>query len=303
MFFNTRDFQQPRISMDTIREWSGSIANSYLNAGTPPTESLMKLAHTEDLPPHHIELLAGEINKLIHTAKFANASDKYFAADFPHADARQVISSLQASGSVKVAARAPDPVFTDNGPSADEMFGVEVKPMDKTAELRSELGGAHEKLALLKNKADDALLLAKYATRGAEVAFIKQARQLCLGADNASERLQALGLIGHMVKTAKVDEARPALAKLAALLGEEGLLLPGQSSKAVDFFLKKEADAKAPTELISGWMQAKVINGNHPLYISLKTFRDCTQRERECSERRNLLDDKLNVVRERVRAL
>lgn len=304
MFFDTRSFEEPKASMETFREWAGSIANQYLTGQVTPTAGVAKIAQMEDLTPPQIELLSAETNKLIHTQKHANATtDKYFAADFPHADAREVISLLQATGGTKVAAVAPDPSFSDDSADEYSLFGVERPLLDKTASVKRELKVAAEKVAMVNDKAKDRVILAKYAAENSEVAFIKTARQVVLSGSNSDERMAILGTIDHLVKTAKMEFAKTSLAKLAYVLGKEGLLYPQHADGAFNYFMSKESDVKAPQELISGWLQARVINGNHPLYITLKTFKDCAQSLRECSDRHSIIEDRLRITRQRIRAL
>lgn len=305
MFFDTRSFQETKLSLETVREWAGSIANEYLLSGTLPTQALCKIAQVEELTPPQIEMVAAEANKLIHTQKHASMKDKYFAADFPHANAKEVIGKLQASGGgVKLAAQLLDPIFKPQGPDEHAMFGIKPEVMDKTASVRRELKDAYEKVALLKQKTEDRLFLLKSACADAEREFIKKARQMVLSSANSpTERLQVIGSIDHFVKCAGMRFARTSLAKLAHVLKQEGLLLPQSAEETIDYFMSKEADVKAPDELISPWISARVVNGNHPLYITLKTFRDATQEARDCSHRYNLIHDQVEMVKQRIRAL
>lgn len=305
MFFDTRSFQETKLSLETVREWAGTIANEYLLSGTPPTQALCKIAQVEELTPPQIEMVAAEANKMIHTQKHASMKEKYFAADFPHANAKEVIGKLQASGDgVKIAAKVLDPIFKPQGPDEHSMFGIKPEVMDKTASVRRELKDSYEKVALLKQKTEDRLFILKSAYAEAERNFIKKARQMVLSsASNPTERLQVLGSIDHFVKCAGMRFARPSLAKLAHVLKQEGLLLPQNAEETIEYFMSKEADVKAPDELISPWINARVVNGNHPLYITLKTFRDCAQEARDCSHRYNLIHDQVEMVKQRIRAL
>lgn len=303
MFFDVRSFAEPKTSMETYREWASSIASSFLEGGIPPTLSLCKIAQSEELTPPQIELLAAETNKLIHTQKYASADNKYHAADFPHADARQAIQKLAALGPEKVAASVPEPVVKTASVDEHALWGVGFEPLDKTAAVKKDLNMAHEKVALLDQKAGDRAFLAKTAEADSERGFIKEARQLALSGTNSLERMQILGTIDHFVKKAEMDFARASLAKLAYVLGKEGLLLPAHAESAMNYFMAKEADLKAPQELISPMLQARVINGTHPLYITLKTFRDCVENARMATERYGLVHDKLDVVKQRIRAL
>jgi hypothetical protein len=303
MFFDTRSFSEPKLSLETYREWASTIASDYLRNGITPTASLTKIAQSEELTPYQIELLAAEANKLIHTQKYASETSKYHAADFPHADAKQTNQKLAATTSGQVVADVPDPVVKVASVDEHRMFGITPEVMDKTASVRAELMVAQEKVDLLQQKGADRAFLAKTAAADSERAFIKEARQLALGGTSSAERMQILGLVDHFVKTAEASFARPSLAKLAYVLGKEGLLWPEHAEKAVEYFLAKEADIKAPSELISPLLPARVINGNHPLYISLKTFRESDDAARMACQRYGLVKDTVESVRQRIRAL
>lgn len=302
----TSGVSRHQISMEHARELAGSIANSYFNAGITPTESLSKIAQAEELTPHQIELVAAEANKLIHQHKYASADEKYHAADFPLADAKSVISGLQvADTETKFAATFVEPKVSEQF-DPFKAFGVEPEQIDKTASVRYELKVAGAKLELLNQKAQDNLYMAKEASAQAERSFIKQARQLVLDGDNSGERLRAIGLMYKFAKESRSEEAaRPALAKLAYVLQEEGKLERRHAKLAMDFFLNKKADQVAPAELISENLmkQVSVVNGQHPLYISIKTLKDKHERCLEAMQQAGTLPDKLEQVRQKIREL
>lgn len=306
-FFNPSTFHESKFTMEHYREWANIAANSYLSDHVDPSTSLSKVAQSEDLTPHQIHTLAGEINKLIHQQKYASVSDKYHAADFPLADAGKVIGGLQFNGGEeKVAAILPEPKFAvEEGPDPFQMFGVEPEQVSKTATLRHEIRNAHQKTALASQKAGDRATLSKYAADAAERNFIKTARQQVLqSASNTTERVKALGNIGHFCKCAGMaDTANPALAKLAGVLMHEGLLEPADGKGAMYYFMGKTADEKAPQDLISPTLQARVVNGKHPLYITLKTFKDRSSALELDRDRNQLIDDRLRISGQYVRAL
>jgi hypothetical protein len=291
--------------MEHFREWAGSIASAYLTQGTEPTTSLTKIAQSEDLTPEQVQLLAGEANKLIHQHKYANDESKYHAAHFPLADATAVIAGLQVDGgSQKIAMAMPDPVFSDKNPSPFEMFGVEPELMDKTAGVKRELRQRSEKVAFDKQRAGDAVYKAEVACLAAERAFIKEARQVVLSGGSGPERTSLLGTVYHMTKAAGMaDLARPALGKLAHVLKGEGLVEPRLGNQVVEFFLTKTADQKAPQELISGFLPAEVVNGEHPLYITLKTYHGYSAALNLHRERYQTIDDRLHIMGQKIRAL
>jgi len=303
-FFDAGSFTEPKLSMDHYREWAGQIASSYLTGGVPPTDTLVKIASSEELRPDQVAVLAGEANKAIHQAKYAAADDKYLAADFPLADCKTALSRLQMTGETKLAAVMPDPVF-DDALDIHAAFGVSPEaPMDKTASVKGQMKTAAIRAEALKEKLGDQAYLTKCAADAAERSFIKQARQMVLQHGSSSaERMQVLGYLGEFVKTADAPFADRSLAKLAYVLGREGMLLPKHAATAMSFFAEKTADMKAPEELISSTLPCRVVNGTHPLYITLKTFKEHQGRLDDNRGRASIVDDKIEILHQKIRAL
>lgn len=291
------------VTMANMREWAGEIANSFFNANALPTDTLTKIARSEELSPHQIQVLAGEANKYIHTHKYASAEEKYHAADFPLADAKQAIASLQLDGgSIKVAAHFVDPIFEDKGPDAYEMFGIKPEVLDKTASVKHQVKTAEEKLELLKQKLDDKSFMLKSAYEKATYDFIKMARQCLIEESNSADRMKVLGQLDQFVKIAKSKSGKKLLAKVAFVLMKEGKLEPSIANRSISYFTK-EADEKAPQELISDRLPTQVINGDHPLYITLKTVGDLEAQLLRHEQEGLLVQDKLKILKQRARAL
>lgn len=301
--FELTDGVSGGFSMSHVREWAGEIANSFFASNALPTDTLTKIAKTEELTPHQVEVLAAEANKLIHAHKYAGEGDKYHAADFPMADAREAVKCLQVDGgTVKVAARFSEPVA--NLPELDlyKAFGVQPEELDKTANIKHHLKNAEEKATLLKQKIDDKLFEVKTAAEVAQHTFIKMARQSMLEEGTSLDRLSILGKLDQFVKIAGFAHGKKLLAKVAYVLMKEGKLEPSAANKAIAYFTK-EGDQKAPQELISENLPCQVINGQHPLYISLKTVGDLEAEMLRYQQEGLLVMDKLRILKQRVRAL
>ena len=304
MFFEPSSFGARKLSMDHFREWAGGIAAQYLKSGVEPTEALCKTAQAEDLTPDLINVLAAEINKEIHRQKFASVSDKYFAADFPLADAAVAIRRLQADGgSQKVASEMPEPVIRKAEADPFEAFGVKPEPQDKTASVKHELRHVTEKCELLERKLQDKIAVLKYQHESTARAFVKQAKDYVISYSlNQGERLNMLDRVHDFAKAAGMNFAAPLLKEVASSLGSDGLLTRDQVKTASARF-EKAADMKAPESLISPNLPAQIVNGNHPLYITLKTFHDQHSALTLNEDRVKLVQDKLRILRQKVRAL
>lgn len=290
-------------SMSHVREWAGEIANSYFASSALPTDTLTKIAKTEELTPHQIEVLAAEANKMIHAHKYAGAADKYHAADFPLADARAALKLLQVDGGeVKVAAVFQAPVYDKQDLDLYGAFGVKPEELDKTASIRHHLKFAEEKASLLKQKISDKIFEVKTAAETAKFQFIKAARQAMLEEGSSAERMKILGQLDHYVKSAGLAKGSELLAKVAYVLMKEGKLESKHATAAISYF-SKEGDQKAPQELISENLLGQVVNGQHPLYITLKTVGDKEAELLRYEQQGLLVDDKLRILKQRVRAL
>lgn len=300
---DSHEYSTPAVDMETVREWAGEIAGSYLKTGLEPTNTLCKIAQSENLTPDQIKVLASEANKAIHNAKYASMEEKYHAADFPLADAASAIRMLQIDGGeVKVAMEIPPPKLPEIDPY--KLFGVKPEPLDKTAGVSHELKTASIRAELLLQKLNDQVELSTHKKMAAERNFIKTARSYLLEESGSAARMKMLGTLDHLVKVAEQEKlGKRALAKLAALLGKEGKLEPKHASQAVDYFLSKEADQKAPQALISENLQAQIINGQHPLYIRLKTIADNEAHLLRFEQDRDLVQDKVRILKQKIRAL
>lgn len=304
MFFEPDSFGARKLSMDHFREWAGTIAGQFLKEGMLPTEALCKTAQAEDLTPDSINVLAAEVNKEIHRQKFASVKDKYFAADFPLADAKVAIQRLQADGgSEKIAAAMPEPIIRRVESDPFEAFGVKPEPQDKTASLKHELRHAGEKLAAMERILADKVEILTMQRESTAALFLKQASQFVHEtAWSQGERLYALNQLHDFIKSAGLYFAAPFLEKVAEKLGHGGWLSAKQVADATAEF-KKTADLKAPEDLISQTLPAQVVNGNHPLFITLKTFRDQNNALNLGSSQLKLTQDELRILKQKVRAL
>lgn len=305
-FFNFENIKKPSFDIEHAREFANSVANSYINAGVVPNETICKLASTEGWTPEQIKVVATEANKAIHGALYKTASEKYHAADFPLADVSKILGNLQ-SGQEKVAAQFVDPILDkEYGPSAEEMFGVKIEEMDKTASVKYKAKHAHEKVAMLKDKLQDAMSMNNLGLDNAEKSFMKQARQIVFeNSINAMDRFKVIGSCYHFAKMAGFDEvSKPMFAKLAYVLGKEGKLEPAMVRQAMDYFMSKTADQKVPEHLISKNLTGvEICNGQHPLYISLDTVETFKRRKEGLENRFKIVQDTLEGLSQRIRAL
>ncbi len=307
-FFNFENIKKPSFDIQHAREFANSVANNYISSQVNPNESICKLAAAEGFTPEQIKVVATETNKAIHGALHKTASEKYHAADFPLADVSKILDKLQIhDGQDKLAAQFVDPILEkDYGPSAEDMFGVKVQELDKTASVKHQVKAASQKTNLLLGKIQDSLSMTNLHLDNAEKAFMKEARQMILQESLTElDRFKTLGSCFHFAKIAGFEDvSKETFAKLAYVLGKEGLIEPSRAKAAMSYFMDKTADQKAPEHLISKNLTGvEICNGQHPLYITLNTIEVHKRRKCGLENRFKIVQDTLEGLSQRIRAL
>jgi hypothetical protein len=302
------NFGMKKISMELIREWAHEASQAYLSSGIEPGFTIEKIASSEDLVPHQIQTLCAETNKLLHTQKYASETDKYHAANFPHADAAGIISKLQISDTVKVGGLDSFKPDVSEDLSFEHFFGIESGEQGqfKTASLKQEVHLKIEKLEDFEKKASLDYIEKTSAQVSAENTFIKQALQMINVDDNETQRLDTIGQIFVFSKQAGFEsKAKELLTKVAHIVNMSGLISKQNLDEVSNFFMSKEADCKAPQSLISEKLlgHVQIVNGDHPLYITLQTINKAEAEAMKSREYALIAQDNLKILKQKIRAL
>jgi hypothetical protein len=286
---------------NTLNSFAKIAVDSYLGSNKSPlNESLKKIASSEELTPSQIQYVAAEANKGVWQRLFG--MDKTASYEFPLADAQTVIEGLSIKHTTsKVDLDAADyhaPPMSEKVASFDPFaaLGIVQADFEKTASasarkaVRRQLEGRYEKLAQVKEEIFTRQMEVGTAIDNAEREFVKSARELLME-QPLSDRPAAFAKLASFVNSVggKVEHKVNLMRKFAHVLQGQGLV--------------KKADLKAPEEYISESMPAQIINGRHPLYITIKTIMD-NYEQHECLHRRHeIVDSSLPVIKEKIRAL
>lgn len=271
----------------------------YFEKKASLNDSLKKLASSEHLTPVQVQYVAAEANKGVWQKLFG--MDKTASYDFPLADAQTIIESLALKHEApKVDLDAEDYLAPPATKLASfdpfKAIGVVSENLEKTASaeakkhVKRELEYKYEKLAHVREE----ILTKQYecGTRvdNAEREFVKAAREMVLE-QPLDERGAAFAKIASFVHgvTGNVEYKVNLMRKLAHVLTAQGLV--------------KKADMKAPEEYISESLPAQIVNGVHPLYITIKTVLDGRDEYRSLGDRYEIVDGSLPVIKEKIRAL
>lgn len=260
-------------------------------------DTLKKIASQESLTPHQIEYVAGEANRSAWAQLFA--LDKMAAYNFPLADAKKVIDDLQIKPEGMNMNEADldylSPPITTKVANFDPLkaMGFVQENIEKSASAKKEvkylLQNRMEKLALVKENLEDAITGKLSVIEQTEVKFVKEARTMVLETP-FEERGGAVGAIAEFLRGCdRPDYCRTLMGKFSHVLKRQGLV--------------KEADLKAPEEYISDKLPARIINGRHALFVTIKTLFNHYDDLRDLKSRYEIVDSSLPIVKEKIREL
>jgi hypothetical protein len=287
-------------SKDVLNVLAKLAADGYLKSQTPLNEGVAKIAEQESLTPAQVEYVAAESNKSVWRRLFS--MDKEASYDFPLADSAEIISKLQVEHKPKTVKEIDldylsPPINTKlaefNPMKAmgfkDEVFEKQASTLARK-ELKHELQARYEKLAFAKEELYRLDLETSTKIENLEVQFVKTARALVLE-ESFEDRGMAFEKIAEFLRgcEGKMEYKLGLMKKLAHVAVKQGIV--------------KEADLKAPEQYISDKLPARIINGNHSLYITIKTLFDNYDYHNGIREKSLIVDGSLPVVKEKIREL
>jgi len=281
-------------SKEVLNTMAKTAADSYIKSGKSLTETLKKTASAEGLVPHQVEYVAAEANKMVwaHAYKL----DKKAAYDFPLADPNAILEQSQVKQVEKVASADLDYMLPPgsmtkvaNDGQAYGSFDVEENKNISRRQLKHDLQNRYEKIALAKEDMEARIIVKQATVDKLKEKFVKEARVLIIETP-FTEREAAMEKIAEFVRsTGHIELGRELMRKLASKVTRDGLM--------------KTAGMKAPEEYISEKLPARIINGNHSLFITIDTI----VKEEDClsNMRKNFIiaDDTLPVLKEKIRGL
>lgn len=285
----------PYKSKEVLNALAKIASDGYLKSKASLNASLKKIASSEGLEPHQVNYVAAEANKAVWANHYK--TDKAAAYDFPIADPTVILGDLQNKPVTKTASMASldyslPPNSLEKVAHDRSYMGVfESGVLDDVSrkEIKAQLSYRMEKIAMEKDRLRGEALLIKNEIHKLEESFIKEARQTVIGTP-FSERPSALEKLAEFVRgTGEFEIGRELMKKLASKIVREGLI--------------KQADMKAPEQYISEKLPARIINGNHPLFITIKTIRDKQKYLSDCNNGFIICDDTLPLLKEKIREL
>lgn len=279
------------VSPEKLRLLAKVASNKYLSDKAPLNTSIQKLAEENGLNPHQVARVAEMANHETHAALWNSEADKTKVA-FDVADPKKITTKEpKASGPVGARAAGREvPKKVDRGPSTAEMFGV--KP-----------GDVHHGMGDLPDKKKVVIIIEKTASEKSIVRddLIK----LAMMNEHEEKNLAKLvkqAYLGHGIK----------LPDIYAYACSEGYGEVAQEylPKIAEQLQKETARAellkiawKAPEELINFDAPMTIVNGAHPILISLDTLLKYRNDIQQFTGRMSRINDDVTILGERLREL
>lgn len=278
------------VSPEKLRLLAKVASNKFLSGKTPLNQSIQKLAEENGLNVHQVARVAEMANHETHAALWGSETDKTKVA-FEVADPKKIAVKEAPKESPADAGRGREmPRKIDRGPSTAEMFGV--KP-----------GDVHHGMGDLPDKKKVVIIIEK--TASAKTIAKDDLIKIAMMNEHEEKTLAKLvkqAYLGHGVKLPEIyayacaegygEVAREYLPKIAEQLQRE--LGRAELSKLA---------WKAPEELIDYDAPLTVINGAHPILISLDTLLKYRNDVQQFTGRMSRINDDVTILGERLREL
>lgn len=294
---------QVKTAADRLEVFAKTAAKRYLEEGAALNDTIKKIASENDLNSNQIERVCEMANISTHQGLWTKTAQKE-KISFPLANSKAVIAAVQPATTKTAAAlfvRDIDPDYAGPpkglpgaGPSIADMFGVDkVAGHNGLTEIteRQRISIQLQKLAAERQRLADRVLVAGAELETLEKKAFEAVKQEVVGGGSFLQLFQAASVAG-MGKLAK--EYFPQF--------EDRLIRDTHGQ--VRNRLEKQAISKAPEDLISDDLgNVTVINGAHPVLVSLDTINRKTGEIRNGLQGLLRIDDQVKVYNQQIRDL
>ena len=288
---------------ETLKLLSKQAADAFLKSGGKSTlkAELKKIASVERLAPAQIPVLTGEANTLAWKSLYD--FDKKASYAFTPVNPDEVVGELQSAAPTLLKQASEDYLTPPEGSRAMKKQasdtwsayiptnGHQKLAADKR-QLKHELTNRLEKTANASERLRDEHIKLVSQIEALEVRFIKEARQMLIEMP-FTDRGEGIKKIAEFVRSAtdkkRKNKTALLIAKIAHIMEKQGLY--------------KFAEQQAPESLINYDIPAKIINGNHSLYITINTLGGKWDEEEHMRTHRGIVDATLPQLKEKIRGL
>jgi len=299
--------RQSRVAADRLDILAKTAAKRYVEERAPLTDTIRKIAAENDLNSNQIERVCEMANIATHRALWSKTAEKESVA-FPLANPREVVDVVE-----KRPLDSSDPGSPMISPcSADSDYmgppkGISAPGPTMASMFNSDPDSVHNGLSEEPEKKSIVIILQKKAAAREDLKskILYQGMQLESlekQAFNAVKQAVLGGASFYQVYEASVGAG---LGKVAEeYLPKWQTQIVNEAHGTQRLRLEKLAISKAPADLISENMgNTTVINGAHPVLISLDTVQRKTDEVKQGLHNLLRIDDEVKVFNQRLREL
>lgn len=296
-----------KVAGDRLEIFAKTAAQEFLNRGVPLNESISKAAQANDLNRNQIERLCEMANLATHQALWSKTAQKANVA-FPLADPKKIAmpqtTTKTASFVASTSGRAtmndylrPPARMPAAGPSIKTAMRVEdVRPHNGLHEVpeKVQLKVAREKLLAKRARLQDKLVSTKLALESIETMAFGTVKQAVMQEGYSMADLYRAACSVGLEKQAR--EYLPTWEKR----------LIGSTTGTLRLRLEKTAISRAPKDLIAEALKdhgVTVVNGAHPVLVSLDTIRQRDDEIRQGLIGLLRLNDEIELTEQKIREL
>lgn len=293
-----------KLASDNLELMAKAAAKRYIQEKVPLTDTIKKFAQQNDLNRNQVERVCEMANIATHQALWQKTAQKESVA-FDLADSKKVVAVVKKEpldsddpGGPMVSCDAdydgPPKGIPDKSPSMASMMGVD--PSASHQGLHDD-GEKKRIIIILQKKAEERKdLRSKILYKGAQAESLEK---------QAFHAFKQAVLGGEPFYNLFVGAATAGFGKLAGELfptWQEQLI--NETSGSMRLQLEKQAIHRAPDDLISSELgNVTVINGAHPVLVSLDTVTRKTGEVKNLINNLLRIDDEVKVYSQRMREL
>lgn len=278
-------------------EWGNQASKNFLEDGVEMNSTISKLAEENDLLPHQIQRVCEIANHRTYSELFKTAKDKTFKFDM--ADPAKVIGSLESDVSEKIATDYLSAPKASVQIDALKMFGLsEISNEPDVRESIKQAGIAIEMMQGAIEELKSRSVALDHQIESERENLYKIAKEMVISGTELMDIWQAARELDGDEKVA-ADFGRMVLR-----MTREGLM-----GAANQYLMSKNAEAVSE-ELISKRLSAlakptgvRVVNGRHPIMISLNTLADYRTQRAKAQVAIQNLSEKSVAVRSKMEEL
>ncbi len=303
------------------QEWAQLAVSSYLENGVSLNDSIAKVANENHLTPTQVKQVCQQANVATYESLFPTQEDKTFT--FPIANPNEIIQSIEQTEKVASDSKIPadyylEPPKPELHGDVNTIFGVEeLSNEHQVAEKIAQLNKLRENFKLAADEIRSRQQDSDLAIEAARESARHEVEQFILVDDNP-DRLETMKKVAKAIRLG-IPEGNQKVAFAEFIKISESLVRKGIFGALAQFQIEKDsgetvrnaiADLSKEAEAVQADLisktqltgteapldKVKVVNGNHPILVSINQLVNQVAEEDRLKQGLMLLEDKASYA-------